>query len=205
MLLPLERRYHHFPRSRGLDALIQEEADKLELFFNRITSCLVLVERAEHHQRQDAPFHIRIELRVPGAEIVVNRSPDIHATLLASDVPRSSKNAEVNAANKDAALALRKAFHEAGRQLQDYVTRKADHSKAPEPTTTTGEVMKIGEVYGFLRDAHGDEVYFHRNSVLGDGFGKLHVGSTVRFVAEAGDNGLQATTVYPHARHPISQ
>ena len=197
MLLPLQTTYRHVPRLPGLDALIQEEADKLELFFKRITSCLVLIERVENHQRRDAPFHIRIELRVPGEEIVVSRSPDVHATLLASDVPRGSKSAEVNATNKDAALAVRKAFHEAGRQLQDYVTRKADHPKAPEPTT--GEVMKIGEDYGFLRDAGGDEIYFHRNSVLNDEFGKLHVGSTVRFVAEAGDKGPQATTVYPHA------
>ena len=195
MLLPLQTTYRLFPRSPGLDAVIEDEADKLELFFNRITSCRVLVEQAEHHQRQGAPFHIRIDLRVPGEEIVVNRSPDVRGTLLASDVPHSSKSAEANAENKDAALAVRKAFHEAGRQLQDYVTRKAGHAAAVEPDT--GEVMTIGEDYGFLRDADGDEVYFHRNAVRNDGFEQLHVGSKVGFVAEAGDKGPQATTVYP--------
>ena len=200
MILPLQTTYRNFPRSRGLDALIQEEAAKLELFFDRITSCRVLVERAEHHHRHGAPFHIRIDLRVPGEEIVVNRSPDIRATLLANDVPRSSKSAEVNAANKDAPLAVRTAFHEAGRRLQDYVGRKGGFPKSRQ-APTTGEVAKIGEEYGFLRDTDGDEIYFHRNSVLDDGFDQLHVGSTVRFVAEAGDQGLQATTVDPRPHH----
>jgi ribosome-associated translation inhibitor RaiA len=103
MLVPLQTTYRDSPRSPALDALIEEEAAKLEQFFDRITSCRVLIERAEHHQRQDAPFHIRIDLRVPGEEIVVNRSPD--------------------AADKDAPLAVRTAFHEARRQLQDYVAR----------------------------------------------------------------------------------
>ena len=202
MLLPLQTTYRHFPRSRALDALIQDEADKLQHFFNRITSCLVLIEWAEHPQRRNAPFHVRIELRVPGEELVVNRSPDVHATLLASDVPRSSKTAEVDAAKNDAALTVRRAFREAGRQLQDYVGRKADLPRARGPSS--GEVVKIGENYGFLRDSDGDEVYFHRNSVLDDGFGRLHVGSTVRFVAEIGDKGLQATRVYSHAHHSAS-
>jgi cold shock CspA family protein len=195
MILPLQTTYRNFTRSRELDALIQEEAAKLELFFDRITSCRVLVEQAEHHHRHGAPFHIRIDLRVPGEEIVVNRSPDIR-----NDAPQSSKSAEVNAANKDAPLAVRTAFREAGRRLQDYVGRKGEFPKSHQ-APTTGEVAKIGEEYGFLRDTDGDEIYFHRNSVLDDGFDKLHVGSTVRFVAEAGDQGPQATRVYPSADH----
>jgi cold shock CspA family protein len=49
--------------------------------------------------------------------------------------------------------------------------------------------------FGFLVSADGSEIYFHRNSVLGDKFSRLSVGSKVAFVAEDGDKGPQASTV----------
>jgi len=53
--------------------------------------------------------------------------------------------------------------------------------------------------YGFIEDEEGREIYFHRNSVLGIAFEKLHVGAKVRFAEEDGDKGPQASTV--HAQH----
>jgi cold shock CspA family protein len=52
------------------------------------------------------------------------------------------------------------------------------------------------EGYGFLRtvDAQKD-VYFHRDSVLHNHFDQLEISVGVRYAAEAGEKGLQATTV----------
>ncbi len=51
------------------------------------------------------------------------------------------------------------------------------------------------EGYGFLETADGAAISFHRNSVVHDAFDRLAIGTEVSFVAEEGDNGLQASTV----------
>jgi cold shock CspA family protein len=43
------------------------------------------------------------------------------------------------------------------------------------------------EGYGFLTNEDGEEVYFHRNSVLEGVFDQLRAGSDVRFDAELGE------------------
>ena len=49
--------------------------------------------------------------------------------------------------------------------------------------------------YGFLTGSDGQEIYFHKNSVLGVTFENLEIGMQVRYSAELGEKGLQATTV----------
>jgi cold shock CspA family protein len=57
--------------------------------------------------------------------------------------------------------------------------------------------------FGFLESNDGQEVYFHRNSVLGDGFSRLHVGSRVTFAEEMGEKGPQATTIRLLGKHKL--
>ena len=49
--------------------------------------------------------------------------------------------------------------------------------------------------YGFLRALDGQERYFHRNSVLHGDFGRLAVGTEVRFEPAEGEAGPQASSV----------
>ena len=49
--------------------------------------------------------------------------------------------------------------------------------------------------YGFLETPGGREIYFHKNSVLDGGFGRLKIGTAVRFAEEEGEKGPQASTV----------
>ncbi|MEJ2704073.1 MAG: cold shock domain-containing protein, partial [Sedimentisphaerales bacterium] len=50
--------------------------------------------------------------------------------------------------------------------------------------------------YGFIKTVDtGEDVYFHRNSVLHDDFPRLTVGTGVRFATELGEKGLQASSV----------
>jgi cold shock CspA family protein len=52
------------------------------------------------------------------------------------------------------------------------------------------------EGYGFIRTIGDDQqIYFHRNSVLHDDFDRLGVGTEVRFAAEQGEEGPQASSV----------
>ena len=70
-----------------------------------------------------------------------------------------------------------------------------------------GKVVRLFEDYGFAETPDGQEVYFHKNSVVDGGFDKLEVGSEVRLViAESeGVEGVQASTVTPIGKHHIAQ
>jgi len=106
-----------------------------------------------------------------------------------------------NPAHEDVYVAIRDAFDAMRRQLEGHTRRNqgrgpvhAAHAVHPEGT--------VGELYpeqdhGRIETADGRSIYFHRNSVLGDGFDGLKVGSRVAFEEEMGDEGPQATTVYP--------
>ncbi len=59
--------------------------------------------------------------------------------------------------------------------------------------------------FGFLETNDEQEFYFHRNSVLDDGFSRLQVGSRVTFAEEAGDKGAQATTVKLLGKHGLRE
>jgi len=75
MNLPVQMTFRNMDASAAVAARVQEEADKLERYFDRITSCRVIVEAPLRHHRRGDPFHIRIELGVPGKELVVTHEP----------------------------------------------------------------------------------------------------------------------------------
>lgn len=98
------------PQSGTLEAQIREKAEKLELFYPHIQSCRVVVELPHKHKHQGKAFNVRIDLRVPGGELVVNR--DRH---------------------EDVYVALRDAFDHARRKLEDYGRRQRGDVKRHEP------------------------------------------------------------------------
>ena len=60
-------------------------------------------------------------------------------------------------------------------------------------------------IAAFIVSAEGNEIYFHRNSVVNGGFEKLAVGDEVRFVAQYSESvdGPQASTVVPLGKHHL--
>jgi cold shock CspA family protein len=86
--------------------------------------------------------------------------------------------------------------------LQDQVRRLQGHTKQHDgqPIGTVTRLDPSGE-FGFLEAADGHELYFHRNSVLDDGFRKLAAGTRVTFAEEAGEKGPQASTVKLLGKH----
>jgi cold shock CspA family protein len=192
-MIPLvETTFKNMPRSAVLDELIAAEAAKLERFYGRITRCRVLVEKPHHHQLHGIPYHVRIELDVPGNVIIVGDTPTKRASLVRGEVEH--KGDELEAAHKHAALAVSDAFRLAGRRLQDYA-RRLDGAVKTHEAAPTGTVSVMKDDYGFLRAGDDHEVYFHRNSVLDGAFDRLEVGSTVRFAEEECEQGPQASTV----------
>lgn len=175
---------------------IQEEAAKLDGLYNRIMACRVVVELPSRHPKRGNLYHVRIDLTVPGKELVVKRQPSLHSTIRHIDEPKIAKHLEVQAPHKDPRQAIDDAFKEMARQLQDYARRQRGAVKIHEPAPQA-RVSKLfpEEGYGFLETPGGREIYFHKNSVLDDGFGRLTIGSPVKFAEEGGEKGPQASTV----------
>ena len=61
--------------SASVENEIGEKAEKLGSFCDRITSCRVIVEAPHRHHHKGKTFHVRIDLSVPGKEIVINHVP----------------------------------------------------------------------------------------------------------------------------------
>ena len=58
--------------------------------------------------------------------------------------------------------------------------------------------------YGRIQASDGRDIYFHRNSLVRGEYDDLEVGSEVRFVEEAGEQGPQASTVHVVGKHHIT-
>ena len=83
--------------SPALERRIREKVKKLEQVYPRIMGCRVVLESPHRHKHQGKQFIVRLDVTVPGKEIVVNH--DHH---------------------EDAYVALRDAFNAARRQLEEY-------------------------------------------------------------------------------------
>ena len=101
MQIPLQITIRDMAHSEALESAIRDKAAKLEQFNSRIMSCHVTAEQPHKHKTRGNPFTVRIDLKVPGKEIVVNRDHD-----------------------EDIYVALRDAFDVARRQIEDHARRQ---------------------------------------------------------------------------------
>jgi ribosomal subunit interface protein len=175
---PVQVTFRDIPSTPSLSAHVERRAAKLDTFFSRIMSCHVVVEAPYRHSKHGARFHVRIDLHLPGRELVVTKNLD------------DSK--------EDAHAAIDDAFSDAERALEAHARLlqpdMKTHSRQPQGVVKT---IFPTRGYGFIgADGDGREVYFHKNSVLGARFEKLAVGTRVRFAEEDGDKGPQASTVH---------
>lgn len=155
-------------------SLIGRHVERLEHFYGEIIACRVTVEVPQlYPAREPVEYRVRLDLVVPGKELVVTRS-----------------------AAADLESAVQDAFDAAARRLEDYVRRRRGDVKHHEETPRA-RVTKLfaDEGYGFLQTPDGREIYFHRNAVLHGKFEALRVGSEVRYHEEEGIEGPQASTV----------
>ena len=179
MQIPLQIVFRGIPQSEAVEAKIREKVEKLDKFHPHIMSCRVAVEAEHKHHHQGNQYHIRIDITTPRKELVVSREHHDQQ------------------AYEDIYVALRDAFNAAKRQLEDYARLDRGEVKIHDQQKT-GEVVRLfpEKNHGFIQLQDGREVYFHRNSVHGEGFDALTVGSEVRFIEEDDDLGPQASSVY---------
>jgi cold shock CspA family protein/ribosome-associated translation inhibitor RaiA len=186
MQIPLEILFRNMDPSPTVEAAIRERAEKLDRFADQIMSCRVTVEAPHKHSAKGKQYHVVVDMRVPGGELVVSRDPGRQQ------------------AHEDVYVAVRDAFNAARRQLQNYVRVRRGKVKAHEAPPHGRVLTLIPERdFGRIQTPDGREIYFHRNSVLNADFDSLSPGVAVRFDEEAGDQGPQATSVHVIGKHQI--
>ncbi len=203
MKLPVQITFKNMAED-GLEEYVRQQAFKLERYYDGIMSCDILVETRGRHLHGN-PYHVRIRLGMPDGELVVKHEPSLHATLQDQETGKAAKRGEGKGLPKNPRRAILDAFAEMRRRVEDYARKRRGQTKQHEAAPSTGTVVRLfpAEGYGFLKSQDGDEIFFHSNSVLEGGFNQLRVGSDVRFDAELGEKGPQATSV--HVVHPRKQ
>jgi ribosomal subunit interface protein len=106
MKQPLQIVFNGMAPSAAVEAAVRDKAARLDRFRSDLMSCRVSIELADRHQQQGRQFAVRIDVRAPGAELVVDRVQ-----------------------HEDVYVALRDAFDDMKRQVQDGARRAQGHVK----------------------------------------------------------------------------
>jgi ribosomal subunit interface protein len=166
MKLPLQVVFHDMAASPALEEQARRRVHRLERFRHDIMGCRVDVALLHKHSQQGKPFGVRLHVTVPGRAFTVDRVQ-----------------------HEDAYVALRDAFADMQRQLEQSLDRSRGYEKL-HPVPLHGEVVRIFDDtpelrgYGFIRTHDGSEYWFSRDSVADPPFEHLKVGSAVQFIPE---------------------
>lgn len=173
MKQPLQIRFLGLAPSEAVEAAARKKAEKLERFSADLMSCRVSIEQTQKHQHQGRAFAVRIDVTMPHHELTVDRVHD-----------------------EDVYVALRDAFDDMTRQLEDTVRRTRGQEKVHD-IPVHGKVVRFAEDrrYGFIQSADGEEYYFGPENVAGASFENLDVGTEVQFIPEGAAQGRQAKRV----------
>jgi ribosomal subunit interface protein len=107
MPIPLQVTFRDMPQSDAVEARIRDKTEKLGRHYDRIMGCRVVIESPQRHKHQGKLHSVRIDLTVPGAELVANHTQ-----------------------NEDVYVAIRDAFDAMTRQLEDYARRQRGDVKS---------------------------------------------------------------------------
>jgi hypothetical protein len=124
MIRPLQIVFRNIQPSAALEREIRTRASWIDTFYPRIVGCRVFVGTAARHRVRGRHVHVRIELSLPGQDVVVSHAPTLHAGV--KDVGEAShrKGDDIDAIHKDALTAIHEAFDSARRRLQDIARRQ---------------------------------------------------------------------------------
>lgn len=184
MRLPLQISFHNVPSSPAVEEVVRAKAAQLDRFSPDVISCRVVIDQPHKHHQSGNRYQVRLDLKVRGEEIAVTRESADHVAV------------------GGLTSTIHDAFDAADRLLEDAVRRQHHRVKHHDPVPHARvRVVLPGQDHGFLEAADGHEVYFHRNSLVGADFDALVPGTEVSFVEEAGEKGLQASTVHVRGRH----
>lgn len=169
-MLPVQITVKDLPISPAIETQIRKRAEKLNRFYKRISSCRIVVEMPQKHKHQGKIYNIRIDITVPGKELVVTHKRD-----------------------EDIYIAIRDAFDAVERQLEEHSRKRHGRVKSHNHVMH-GYVSRIvsDEGYGFIEGMDGTEYYFSVTNVSHPSFKQLCIGDAVEYTPEPVNDGWQA-------------
>lgn len=173
MKQPMELRFLGMEPSAAVEAAARDKVAKLDQFCRDLMACRVTIELLHKHKHQGRPFAVRVDVTLPGRELSVDRVQ-----------------------HEDVYVALRDAFDDMKRQLEDVVRRVRRQEKA-HPSLLHGQVVRFDDAdrCGFIRAADGNEYWFGPENVAGTPFEHIELGTEVQFIPEVAAEGRQAKRV----------
>jgi ribosomal subunit interface protein len=158
------------PSSPALEDHLRKKAQKLNQYCHKINSCRIVLTIPQKHKHNGKLYCVRIDLTVPGKELVVNRKMD-----------------------EDVYVAIRDAFHAAERKLETYERKRRGDVKNHE-NLSRGFIKKLflDDGYGFIEGIDGNEYYFSMTNVSYPSFPQLELGDLVQFLSIPSGDGVQA-------------
>ncbi len=111
MRTPLQITFRGLQHSDAVEERIREKVAKLEQVHDSITACRVVVEAPHRHNQQGRLYDVRLDISLPGKEIVVKlENDDKHE-------------------HEDIYVTLRDAFEAARRQIKEHKQRRRNQVK----------------------------------------------------------------------------
>jgi ribosomal subunit interface protein len=176
-MLPTQITIRNISASQPLETHIRHKVEKLQHFYDRISSCRVVVEKSQKHKHQGKLFNVRIDVTVPGKELVVTHKHD-----------------------EDAYIAIRDAFEAIERRLEEYAKKRHGRRVKIHDDVLHGLRGHIARMlpdqgYGFIAGMDGNEYYFNNTNVSHPDFHKLMIGDAVGYIGQLFNDGWQANRV----------
>ena len=112
MQLPVQVTFRALSPSPSIDQHVRRRVAKLDTFYERIMGCRVVVEVPHRHHKHGKRYHVRIDITVPGHELVVGRNPS------------------ENLNHEDVHAAIDDAFDDAERMVEDHARRLRQDRKS---------------------------------------------------------------------------
>lgn len=188
MLLPIQVTFRNMDPSRAVESKARKLANKLDNLCDKIMGCRVVIESPHRHHNKGKLYHVRIDLTVPDAELVVSHeSSDKHA-------------------HEDVYVSLRDAFNALERQLKSYAKQRRGHIKHHDDSIRGGRVLEVYPMadYGYIETLDGRMIRFTGQSMVDYDINKLEVGDRVRFVETVWNSQeAAASTVYVEGKRHI--
>ena len=105
MQTPIQISFRDIEPSAAVEERVRERAERLMRLSERMTSCHVVIQAPHRHHHKGRLYDVRVQLHIPGNDIVVNRE------------------GSQNHAYEDVYVVVRDAFDAAERQLEDWLRR----------------------------------------------------------------------------------
>lgn len=106
--------FQNLPECESVASVVRERVSRLEKICPRIIGCRVVVAMPHRHHHKGKLYHVRVDVSLPGTELVVNRNPDQHAS------------------HHDVYVAIRDAFDATRRRVQNFLREQRGNVKHHE-------------------------------------------------------------------------